>query len=161
MHAAKHLLVAGGLACNLPDARVNLDNSRSVEFFGRQRRLAAGFAELALKTGAHVVPLAYRFSPREFFVLEFGAPFHVLGPQASTDERVDSLVGQYAHFLRDEWRHYLWNNHWDHLRYYCKLPEVDSGTPGEMSTMAGPSESIFSGAGEEFGPRDVQTEPRG
>ena len=37
MHAAKHRLAQGGIACNLPDARQNLDNSRPVEFFGRKR----------------------------------------------------------------------------------------------------------------------------
>src|SRR6266705_1349349 len=131
MHAAKHLLTRGGIVFNVPDARQNLDNSRSVEFFGRQRGIATGFAELALKTGAHVMPIAYRFSPRGFFVLEFGAPFHVLGPQSSHDERVDSLIGQYANFLRDEWRRYPWNIHWEHLRYYCELPEVDPGTLSE------------------------------
>jgi lauroyl/myristoyl acyltransferase len=125
MHAAKHRLAQGGIACNLPDARQNLDNSRPVEFFGRRRQLAAGFAELALATGAHVVPMGLRFSPRGFFVLEFGARFRVPGPESSHTERVDSLVGQYADFLRGEWRRYPWNIHWSHLQYYCELPEFD------------------------------------
>jgi lauroyl/myristoyl acyltransferase len=98
-----------------------------VEFFGRQRQLAAGFAELALKTGAHVVPIAYRFSPRGSFVLEFGARFNVPDTQSTQDERIDSLVGQYASFLRDEWRRYPWNIPWNHLLHYCLLPEVDPG----------------------------------
>ena len=133
MHAAKHLLTRGGIVFNAPDARHNLDNSRSVEFFGRQRQLAAGFAELALKTGAHVVPMAYRFSPRGFFVLEFEAPFDVLGPQSTHDERVASLVAQYASFLRNEWRRFPWNIQWRQLRYYCRLPEVDPGLLGEKA----------------------------
>ena len=125
MHAAKHRLAQGGIACNLPDARQNLDNSRSVEFFGRKRQLAAGFAELALVTGAHVVPMGLRFSPRGFFVLEFGSRFRVPGPQSPHEERVESLVGQYAEFLRSEWRRYPWNIHWSHLHYYCQLPGFD------------------------------------
>jgi len=125
MHAAKHRLVQGGIACNLPDARQNLDYSRSVAFFGRQRRLAAGFAELALATGAHVLPLALRFSPRGHFVMEFGPPLQVPASPATHDERVDSLVGQYADFLRGEWRRYPWNIHWTHLHYYLELPEID------------------------------------
>jgi lauroyl/myristoyl acyltransferase len=131
MHSAKHLLSRGGIVFNVPDALQNLDNSRSVEFFGRHRRLATGFAELTLKTGAHVVPIAHRFSPRGFFVLEFGAPFHVLGPQSTPDERIDSLVGQYANFLRDEWRRYPWNIQWNHLRHHCELPNVDPDSSGE------------------------------
>lgn len=135
MHAAKHLLARGGIVFNLPDAFQNLDNSRSVAFFGRQRRLAAGFAELALKTGARVVPIAYRFSPRGSFVLEFGAPFNALGSQSSHDQRVDSLVGQYADFLRAEWRHYSWNIPWHHLRSYCVLPEVDADSLVQKATL--------------------------
>ena len=125
MHAAKHRLVQGGIACNLPDARQNLDYSRSVEFFGRQRQLAAGFAELALATGAHVLPMALRFSPRGYFVMELGARFQMPSSQLTHDERVGSLVSQYAEFLRSEWRRYPWNIHWSHLHYYLELPEID------------------------------------
>jgi lauroyl/myristoyl acyltransferase len=102
-----------------------------VEFFGRQRRIAAGFAELALMTGARVIPIAYRFTARGSFVLEFGAPLHVLGPESTHDERIDSLVGQFADFLRAEWRRYPWNIPWHHMTHYCSLPEIDSGAPDE------------------------------
>ena len=137
LHAAKHLLAQGGIVFNPPDARQNLDHSRPVEFFGRQRELAAGFAELALKTGAHVVPVAYRFTPRGTFALEFGAPLDVTGPASTHDERVDSLVAQYADFLRDQWRRYPWNIPWNHLLHYCQLPEADAGAPGEQAVESG------------------------
>jgi len=150
MHAAKHLLTRGGIAFNMPDALQNLDNSRSVEFFGRRRQLAAGFAELALKTGAHVMPIAHRFSPRGSFVLEFGAPFHVLGPQSTPDERVDSLVGQYANFLRGEWRRYPWNILWNHLRHYCQLPEISPGALGEKADPLPAPKASSGGAREGF-----------
>jgi len=139
MVAAKQLLARGGIAYNLPDSRQHLDNSRCVEFFGRQRRVAAGFAELAVMTGAHVLPISYRFSPRGFFVLEFGEAFYALGPQSSRDERVDSLVAQYAGFLRDEWRRYPWNIQWPYLQHYCQLPAVD---PGDKANAIRPSDGI-------------------
>ena len=137
MHAAKHLLTRGGIVFNPPDARQNLDHSRPVEFFGRERQLAAGFAELALKTEAHVVPVVYRFTPRGTFALEFGAPFDVLGSESTHDERVDSFVAQYANFLRDEWRRYPWNIPWNHLLHYCLLPEAGSGAPGAQAVRSG------------------------
>ena len=143
MHAAKQLLNGGGIVFNLPDAFQNLDHSRPVEFFGRQRRIAAGFAELALMTGAHVVPIAYRFSPRGSFVFEFGAPFRDPGAESTRDERIDSLVGQFAHFLRDEWRRYPWNIPWHHLVHYCALPEADSGAP--IDNKAGSLPKVASG----------------
>jgi lauroyl/myristoyl acyltransferase len=134
MHAAKQLLKSGGIVFNLPDAFQNLDHSRAVEFFGRKRRIAAGFAELALMTGARVIPIAYRFTARGSFVLEFGAPLHAPGPESPHDERVDSLVGQFADFLRAQWRLYPWNIPWHHLLHYCSLPEADSGALGEKAT---------------------------
>jgi lauroyl/myristoyl acyltransferase len=150
MHAAKQLLARGGLVYNLPDSRQNLDNSRTVEFFGQKRALAAGFAELVLKTGAHVVPIAYRFSARGFFVVEFGAPFHVLGEESTHDERVDSLVAQYANFLRDEWRRYPWNIPLDELQHYCRPPEIDRDAPNERASALRPSEARLGGVDEEF-----------
>jgi lauroyl/myristoyl acyltransferase len=133
MHAGKQLLNGGGIVFNLPDAFQNLDHSRAVEFFGRQRRIAAGFAELALMTGARVIPIAYRFTARGSFVLAFGAPLDAPGPESTHDERVGSLVGQFADFLRAEWRLYPWNIPWHHLVQYCSLPEVDSGALGEKA----------------------------
>jgi lauroyl/myristoyl acyltransferase len=138
MHAAKHLLARGGIVFNPPDARQNLDHSRRVEFFGRQRQIAAGFAELALKTGANVMPVAYRFTPRGTFALEFGAPFDVAGPQSARGERIDSLVEQYASFLRDEWRRYPWNIPWNHLLHYCQLPTADSAALEETAPSPSP-----------------------
>ena len=126
MQAAKQLLARGGIVFNPPDARQNLDNSRSVEFFGRKRQLAVGFAELALKTDSRVVPIAYRFTSRGSFVLEFGTPFYVPGPSSTHDQRVGALVDQYADFLRDEWRRYPWNIPWAHLLYYVLLPEAET-----------------------------------
>jgi lauroyl/myristoyl acyltransferase len=150
MHAARHALDRGGIVFNAPDARQNLDNSRPVDFFGRQRRLAAGFAELALRTNAQLMPVAYRFSPRGFFVLEFGPPFSVPEPPSADEERIDSLVAQYAHFLRDEWRRYPWNLQWSHLQYYCLLPEVDSGARGERAGKPPSMEPRYGGVDEEF-----------
>jgi lauroyl/myristoyl acyltransferase len=139
MHVAKRRLAQGGLVFHLPDARENRDNARSVEFFGRRRLLATSFAELALKTGAHVVPVACRFSPRGFLVVEFGQAFHVAKATLAHEARVDSLVAQYAEFLRNEWRRYPWNIHWDHLRHFCELPVADAGAVGEQARVPGPA----------------------
>ena len=136
MQAAKQLLARGGIVFNPPDARQNLDNSRPVEFFGRRRQLAVGFAELALKTHAHVVPIAYRFTSRGSFVLEFGTPFDKPDPQQSHDARVDALLAQYARFLRDEWRNYPWNIPWNHLLNHCLLPEADTPAQGSESVAS-------------------------
>jgi lauroyl/myristoyl acyltransferase len=137
MQEAKQLLQRGGIVFNPPDARQNLDNARAVEFFGRQRQIAAGFAELALMTGAHVLPVAYRFTPRGYFVMAFGAPLHDPGPASTHDERVDSLVAQYASFLRDEWRRYPANIPWNHLLHYCLLPEADTAATSEKANRSG------------------------
>jgi lauroyl/myristoyl acyltransferase len=134
---AKRLLSRGGIVYNVPDTRRNLDNARTVEFFGRERQIGLGFAELALETGARLLPIANRFTPRGFFVMEIGEPFADLGPQAPREERIDSLVNQYARFLRNEWRRYPWNIQWNQLRYYCDLPDgADEGDEVEAVAAA-------------------------
>jgi lauroyl/myristoyl acyltransferase len=162
MHAAKHLLRKGGLVFNLPDALQNLGNSRTVEFFGRQRRLATGFAELAVDTPAHIVPVAYRFTQRGFFVMELRPPLQRLGQERSREERVESLVDQYAEFLRDEWRRYPWNIHWKHLRHYLDLPhradDHVNGVAAKEQNHAGTHAERYR-AGHEAA--DAQVEPAG
>ena len=155
MQAAKLLLARGGIVYNLPDARENLDNARTVEFFGRERPLATGFAELALRTGARVITVTQRFSPRGYFVMEFGPPFSIPPAALSHEQRIGALVGQYAEFLRNEWRRYPWNVHWEHLRYYCG--EVDLGAPGDMEEAVRASE--FSADRREFSLESGQGRP--
>jgi len=152
MHAAKQLLKSGGVVFNLPDAFQNLDHSYPVEFFGRERRIAAGFAELALMTGSNVIPIAYRFTPRGSFVLEFGAPFRTPGPESAHEDRVGALVGQFADFLRLEWQRYPWNIPWHHLVHYCALPEVDSAAASEEIAVGGLPEATSDAARQGFGP---------
>jgi lauroyl/myristoyl acyltransferase len=162
MHAAKHLLRKGGIVFNLPDALQNLGNSRTVEFFGRQRRLAIGFAELALDTAAHLVPVAYRFTQRGFFVMEFRPPLQKLGQEAPREERVDFVLDQYANFLRDEWQRYPWNMQWNHLRHYLELPQRDNGDAGNMAAeeekLAGIDAERYRAANE---PADSGVQPAG
>jgi KDO2-lipid IV(A) lauroyltransferase len=146
MQAAKLLLTRGGIVYNLPDARENLDNARAVEFFGRERPLATGFAELALKTGARVITVAHRLSPRGHFVMDFGPTFYVPPADLTHDQRIDALVAQYAEFLRNEWRRYPWNVHWEHLRYYCG--EVGADLPDDAEDAGRGQE--FPAAGSEF-----------
>ena len=146
MLSAKQALKRGGIVCNLPDALQNLDNARAVEFFGRQRQLALGFAELAIQTGAPVAPIAYRFTQRGSFVMEVGEPFRDPGPESSNEARVDSFVDQYAEFLRNEWRRYPGNIHWNHLRYYCGLPAVDAEENDLPGTAGFSLESVQQGS---------------
>lgn len=134
MHAAKHQLGRGGIVFNAPDALEQLDNSIAVDFLGRQRRIAAGFAELAIRSSARVVPVAYRFSPRGFFLQEFEAPFDDPGPQSTPEARIRALVGQYARFLAGEWLRYPWNIQWKQMRHYCEWPETDLGATRRTAT---------------------------
>jgi lauroyl/myristoyl acyltransferase len=124
MHAAKHLLGKGGVVINVPDAYQNLQSFRMVEFFGRLRPIATGFAELALKSGARAMPIAYRLARSGLFELEFAAPLQLPTPGTNHEACIDALVGQYVDFLRAEWRPYPWDLHWYHLDFFCQLPRV-------------------------------------
>jgi hypothetical protein len=71
-------------------------------------------------------------------VLEFGAPLRTPGPESAHEDRIGSLVGQFADFLRLEWGRYPWNIPWHHLVHYCALPEVDAAARGEKAISPAP-----------------------
>ena len=127
LHLAKHRLGKGGVVIFVPDAYQNLESFRMVEFFGRLRPIATGFAELGLKSGARLLPIAYRLSTDGLFTLEFAPPLQASDPMASHEARIDALIAQYAEFLRTEWKPYPWDLHWHHLDFYCQLPLLPAG----------------------------------
>lgn len=72
-------------------------------FCGRQRRFGIGFAELSLRTGAKIVPLACAIQPQGRITADFLEPLAATA-QAPHEALVASLVQQYATLLEQRWR---------------------------------------------------------
>jgi lauroyl/myristoyl acyltransferase len=74
-----------------------------VTFHGRQRRFTAGFAELAVNTGAVVLPVFAPFDEEGRVNIEFLEPLDNGSESMGHSERVESLVKQYVRLLEQRW----------------------------------------------------------
>ena len=132
MHAAKHLLARGGIVFNLPDARQNLDNSRVGGVLRTaaptRHRVRRARAQDRRSRCADRLPI---FAARILRPGVRGTLPRARASSRSPTSASSSLVGQYADFLRDEWRRYPWNIDWSHLRHFCRLPKFNPDALGE------------------------------
>jgi len=125
----KRVLSGGGVVFILPDARDGLSRGITFPFHGRQRNFKTGFAELALETGAPVVPVSAAIDVREREVtLAFLDPLDAGPEDRPRAERIGKLVGQYAEYLRKEWNRYPGTVFIKHMKAHLNTaPRIDRG----------------------------------
>jgi KDO2-lipid IV(A) lauroyltransferase len=108
-------LTEGGLALILPDAK-NGDAFVDLPFLERVRQFRTGFAELALMTGAVVLPAEATMTDSQKLRILFSEAFTC---QAEPHQaQVVVLVEQYASYLRQIWRSNPANISYKHLKNY-------------------------------------------
>jgi acyl carrier protein len=100
----KKTLAKKGVVFILPDGYAGLSHGISLPFHGRMRAFRAGFAELAVETGAAVIPvsLAMDVRARKLIITSLN-PLEVGTSEMPRAERVEGLVKQYVSFLKQEW----------------------------------------------------------
>jgi lauroyl/myristoyl acyltransferase len=121
---AKRFLQAQGLVCLAADGYNGL-SGLVLPFFGRQRRFASGFAELAVDCGALAIPVLAPVDERGRVELEFLDPLEeeVPLPGSGTTARrprVESLIRRYARLLEDSWREHPGNIY--NFGFFAALP---------------------------------------
>jgi len=87
-----------------------------IQIADREYRVKAGFAELALNTGAAVLPVCGRFLEDGRLLYEIHPPLES-GP-ATRDAQIQGLLDQYAAFVTDALTRYpalTWKRMWNHL----------------------------------------------
>ena len=97
------ILMAGGLVVLEGDGR----KGRVVchlPICGRTYPLRAGFAELALRTGASIIPMTSSLEEDGRIKVTFHSPIASSDETHSHSERVTGMVKQYAAFLETAWR---------------------------------------------------------
>ena len=119
----KQVLARGGVFMIVADGYVGWSDGIPVDFLGRRRVIYTGFAELAVMTGAPVVPVFAGIDGKGRVTLRFMAPLQAAG--ADREEKVESLVRQYAEILMERWRNSPWDVTWKHMRKFPKLPAVE------------------------------------
>lgn len=93
----------------------------TLPFYGRQRPFGVGFAELAVRSGAAVIPVFVTLSLSGHVQVQCTEPLASQGRTA--EERVRSLVLQYAAQYTAAWPRDLGNFYWGHLSKYLALPQ--------------------------------------
>lgn len=99
---ANQSLASGGIAYILPDGKQGA-TTIAYPFWGRLRHFRTGFAELALTSGAVVLPAVCIPQLNGKFSIKFFEPFDLGTPAINRQERVELLVHQYADHLAQLW----------------------------------------------------------
>lgn len=123
LYSGKQTLENGGIVLIASDGHGG-DNIVNLPFYGRCRPFRTGFAELAVRTGADVMPVFVSMDISGHVKTEFFQPFNVIG--VGHQEQVGSLVRQYAKFLERIWAEDIGNIQWQHLRKFLALPRAET-----------------------------------
>jgi lauroyl/myristoyl acyltransferase/acyl carrier protein len=91
-------------------------------FCGRQRRFGVGFAELAVRAGASVIPIFHSMAPGGHLTMEFLTPLEARGE--TRQDTVGAFVRQYATLLEQRWLRDPGSVHIEQLNRFLSLPLV-------------------------------------
>ncbi len=94
-----------------------------LEFFGRKRLFANGFAEMAMETGAAVLPLFAPFDDRGRVHVEILEPLDPGNQALDRNQRIDGMVRQYARLLEQRWQSDFGNVNRFFLKQFLVLSE--------------------------------------
>ncbi|MFN2298889.1 MAG: AMP-binding protein [Anaerolineales bacterium] len=122
------LLAKGGIVQVVPDSMIDPASPMPVNIAGREYRIKAGFAELALHAGAAVVPL-YTTRRRGGRIHTAIHPPLDPGPESGErPERIYGLLRQYAAFVGRSWRAAPESVKWKGIRRHFQQPPAAKDT---------------------------------
>ncbi|MBV7339688.1 hypothetical protein KFU94_68050 [Chloroflexi bacterium TSY] len=119
---AKKALAHGGVAHILPDGYRG-SGGLPLPFCQRHHEFRTGFADLALTTGAAVIPAFVSLDLNGHIEIQFSKPLDVGPTTMEQGERVELLIRQYATLLEKHWREEPWLISWQWIEKYLELPE--------------------------------------
>lgn len=128
---ARKVLLGGGILHIAGDG-LRGQSGREIAFLGRARRFPTSVAELALLTGAAVVPVFGPLNVNGQIRLEFLPPLNPPEPGLSREASVDHLILQYRDLLEARWLADPGSIFKSELTLWHSLPRLSSvsGTTG-------------------------------
>ncbi len=123
LFAAQARLEQGGLVHVLADGYKG-QQGIVLPFAGRQRPFQTGFAELALLTGATVLPVALAYTKQWNIAIHFGPPLAFAAVEQPHRQRIRGLVEQYAACLQEQWHQQPQEIAPYHMRCHLELPTI-------------------------------------
>ena len=127
LYAAQTTLQTGGVVFILPDGE-NGKGGVQCNYYQRQRSFRTGFAEIALATGAVILPTLPYLDLSGQFGLTVCEPFDPGPPTMPHADRIRYLVEQYVAYLHAEWQK-PWDIHIRRMAMHLALPTVEPGAP--------------------------------
>ena len=123
MRNAMDALRRGGIVHVMADGQ---KGERKIELpvCNRMRTYRPTFADLALIADAVVLPAVVLLMADGRLSIQIGAPFAAGPGQASSAERVEALVRQYARHHEQVWRNHPENIPWMHMRQHLNFPKL-------------------------------------
>ncbi|TCK18175.1 KDO2-lipid IV(A) lauroyltransferase [Thiogranum longum] len=139
-YQARRVLMGGGILHMVPDG---LKGSSGIEvpFHGRIRNLATGFAELAVSTGAAVVPVIANMDVNGRIHVAFSAPLDTGSEALERQERIEGLISQYASYLEARWSDDPGSVRMHHVEHYLGLPVATSQPLTDSADISNADES--------------------
>ncbi|UCG25390.1 MAG: AMP-binding protein [Chloroflexota bacterium] len=121
---ARRTLAQGGVALLAADGYEGGEQNVRLPFLGRLRPFKYGFAELAISTGAPVIPIHTKMSIQGKVSVTFSPPLPTAPPQVTREDRLDHLVQDYVDQLQNWWYQEPGTISWPHLERYLSCPRV-------------------------------------
>jgi len=129
LYVARQFLGRGGIVRVAPDG-LHGTSGISLPFVGRVLPFRAGFAHLALTTGADVIPVFISFDTTGKVRVEFLNPLEVGSPGMNHQDQVEFLIRQHASLLEKKWREDPGNIQWKYLKQFLALkPAIGEEEP--------------------------------
>jgi|GEM_PF-483875 acyl-CoA synthetase (AMP-forming)/AMP-acid ligase II/acyl carrier protein len=126
---SKSILTQGGMVSILPDGYGGLSRGISFPFHGRIRTFRAGFAELAVETGAPVIPVSLMMDHHARHMnISSLRPLEAGTGEMPRAKRVEGLVKQYVDFLKQEWARSPVLVPYKRMSNHINLPPIESST---------------------------------
>jgi lauroyl/myristoyl acyltransferase len=122
MDMAVRALRRGGIVHLAADGQVGTSSGILMPFNGHIRPFKAGFAELAVATGADVIPVVVSLDIEGRVDIEFLNPLDSASGNMTHQEQVESLVKQYASIVERRWSRAPGNIPWRQVKAFLELP---------------------------------------
>ena len=125
LDVARKVLRQGGLVGMAADGLHGDSGGFQSNFHGRRRNFRTGFADLALLTGALVVPVIHSITEEGLLKITFGESFDAGDDSMAHAERVELLMKQYIQMMDQMWVHNPWMLNFWQMRKHLSLPIID------------------------------------
>lgn len=116
-------LQEGGIISYFSDTDDSRGRTYKVSMAGRAYQMKAGLAEMALNTGAAIVPFTRYCLPDGRIQTEFFSPLQPVGRERQ--DQVEKVIFSYGEFIEQNWRTHPEAVSWSKIKRHLQFPLSD------------------------------------